>query len=78
MGVDEEPFGAIALTFDDVMLVPQASDVLPHEVDTTSSLCDRLELNVPLVSAAMDTVTESRLAVALARLGGIRVVHRNI
>ncbi|MDA8290586.1 MAG: IMP dehydrogenase [Actinomycetota bacterium] len=78
MGVDEEPFGAIALTFDDVMLVPQASDVLPHEVDTTSSLCDRLELNVPLVSAAMDTVTESRLAVALARLGGIGVVHRNI
>ena len=70
--------GSVALTFDDVLLVPLASDVLPYEVDTTTRLCDRLELNIPLVSAAMDTVTESRLAIALARLGGLGVVHRNM
>jgi IMP dehydrogenase len=73
-----EGSGEIALTFDDVMLVPQESDVLPHEIDTTTRLCDRLELNIPLVSAAMDTVTEARLAVALARLGGLGVIHRNM
>jgi IMP dehydrogenase len=67
----------LALTFDDVMLVPQASDVLPNEADTTTRLCERLELNLPILSAAMDTVTESRLAIALARLGGLGVVHRN-
>ncbi len=79
MDVVEPPsFGSVALTFDDVMLLPQASDVLPHEADTTTRLCDRLELNIPLVSAAMDTVTESRLAVALARLGGLGIVHRNM
>lgn len=75
--VEPDQFGGVALTFDDVMLVPQASDVLPHQADTTSRLCDRLELNIPLVSAAMDTVTESRMAVALARLGGLGIVHRN-
>lgn len=68
----------LALTFDDVLLVPQASDVLPAEVDTTTMLCDSLSLNVPLLSAAMDTVTESRLAIALARLGGLGVIHRNM
>ncbi|MCU1489300.1 MAG: inosine-5-monophosphate dehydrogenase [Acidimicrobiaceae bacterium] len=68
----------VALTFDDVLLVPRDSEVLPPEVDTTTRLCDRLELNIPLVSAAMDTVTESRLAVALARLGGLGVIHRNM
>ncbi|HUZ20374.1 MAG TPA: IMP dehydrogenase [Acidimicrobiales bacterium] len=71
-------FGDLALTFDDVMLVPQESDVLPHEIDTTTRLCDRLELNIPVVSAAMDTVTEARLAVALARLGGLGIIHRNM
>ena len=75
---DPGAFGEVALTFDDVLLVPQASDVLPYEVDTTTRLCDRLELNIPLVSAAMDTVTESRMAVALARLGGLGVIHRNM
>ncbi len=70
--------GGPALTFDDVMLVPQYSEVLPHEADTSTQLCDRLELNIPLVSAAMDTVTESRLAVALARLGGMGIIHRNM
>src|SRR5580700_2891639 len=68
----------LALTFDDVLLVPQASDVLPNEADTTTRLCDRLELNIPILSAAMDTVTEARLAVALARLGGVGVIHRNM
>lgn len=68
----------IALTFDDVLLLPQASDLMPSEADTTTKLCDRLELNIPLVSAAMDTVTESRLAIALARLGGLGVIHRNM
>ena len=72
-GLDE-----LALTFDDVLLVPLASDVLPPEVDTTTRLGDRLELNIPLVSAAMDTVTEARLAIALARLGGLGVIHRNM
>lgn len=76
--VDPYYSDGVALTFDDVLLVPQASDVLPHEVDTTARLCDRLELNIPLVSAAMDSVTESRMAVALARLGGLGVVHRNM
>ncbi|MFZ0058778.1 MAG: IMP dehydrogenase [Acidimicrobiales bacterium] len=76
--VDPQFADGIALTFDDVLLVPQESDVLPHEVDTTARLCDRLELNIPLVSAAMDSVTESRLAIALARLGGLGVVHRNM
>src|SRR5580692_10729049 len=75
---DPDALAEVALTFDDVMLVPQASDVLPHEVDTATRLCDRLELNIPLVSAAMDTVTESRMAVSLARLGGIGVIHRNM
>jgi IMP dehydrogenase len=68
----------MALTFDDVLLLPQDSDVLPHEADTTTRLCDRLELRIPLVSAAMDTVTESRMAVALARLGGLGTIHRNM
>ncbi len=76
--VDPQFADGIALTFDDVLLVPQESDVLPHEVDTTTRLCDRLELKIPLVSAAMDSVTESRLAIALARLGGLGVVHRNM
>jgi IMP dehydrogenase len=70
--------GDVALTFDDVMLVPQASDILPYEADTSTRVANRLELNIPIISAAMDTVTESRLAVALARLGGLGIIHRNI
>jgi len=68
----------IALTFDDVLLLPQASDLMPSEAETKTKLCERLELNIPLLSAAMDTVTESRLAIALARLGGLGIVHRNM
>ncbi|MDE7453587.1 MAG: IMP dehydrogenase [Clostridia bacterium] len=67
-----------ALTFDDVLLVPAASDVLPSNVDLHTTLCDGINLNIPLISAAMDTVTESKLAIALAREGGIGVIHKNM
>src|SRR5215475_1494974 len=66
------------LTFDDVLLVPGKSSVLPAEVNTQTHLTRKLKLNVPLVSAAMDTVTESRLAIAIARQGGLGLIHRNM
>jgi IMP dehydrogenase len=66
------------LTFDDVLLVPRYSEVLPHEVDLTSRLTARIQLAIPFVSAAMDTVTEAEAAIALAREGGIGVIHRNL
>src|SRR3954465_5203203 len=67
-----------AYTYDDVLIVPLKSDILPTEVRTTTRLTNRIELNIPIVSAAMDTVTESHLAVALAQQGGIGVIHRNM
>jgi len=67
-----------ALTFDDVLLVPAASSVMPTEVQTSSRLTKKVSLGIPLLSAAMDTVTESRLAIALAQAGGIGVIHRNM
>src|SRR5262245_58821554 len=66
------------LTLDDVVLVPQHSDVLPAEVSTATSLTRNVRLNIPIVSAAMDTVTDSRLAIAMAQQGGIGFIHRNI
>jgi IMP dehydrogenase len=66
------------LTFDDVLLVPAQSDVLPSEVETRSRLTREIQLNIPLVSAAMDTVTESRLAIAIAQEGGLGVIHKNL
>ncbi|RUM60586.1 MAG: IMP dehydrogenase [Persephonella sp.] len=67
-----------ALTFDDVLLLPRKSDVLPHETDVSSYLTPKIKINIPIVSAAMDTVTEHRLAIALAREGGIGIIHRNM
>src|SRR5881397_1954803 len=69
---------ATALTFDDVLLVPQQSDVVPTQVDVSTRLTRNIRLNVPLVSAAMDTVTESRLAIAMAQHGGLGVIHKNL
>ncbi len=66
------------LTYDDVLLIPQASDVLPREVDLRTTLCDGIDLNIPIISAAMDTVTESRLAIAMAREGGMGILHKNM
>src|SRR6185503_7123131 len=65
------------LTFDDVLLKPAYSDVLPNEVDTKTSFSRGIELNIPLCSSAMDTVTEAALAIALAQQGGIGVIHKN-
>ena len=67
-----------ALTFDDVLLVPGRSEVLPGEVDLHVGLTPGIRLNIPVLSAAMDTVTEARMAIALAREGGIGVLHRNL
>ena len=75
---DETKFGAPALTFDDVLLLPAHSEVLPAEADTAARLSHRITLRVPLVSSAMDTVTEARMAVAMARQGGVGVLHRNL
>jgi IMP dehydrogenase len=73
-----EKFNTLALTFDDVLLAPGYSEVLPADVDLRTRLAGNLYLNVPLLSAAMDTVTEARLAIAIARQGGIGVLHRNL
>ena len=67
-----------ALTFEDVLLVPQYSDILPKQVDIRSKFSKNIELNIPVVSAAMDTVTEHRTAIMMARLGGIGVIHKNM
>ncbi|MGZ8716443.1 MAG: IMP dehydrogenase, partial [Gaiellaceae bacterium] len=74
----DRKFAKEGLTFDDVLLVPAESRVLPNAVSTRTRLTRSVELSIPVVSAAMDTVTEARLAIALAREGGIGIVHRNL
>jgi IMP dehydrogenase len=73
-----DKFDREGLTFDDVMIIPAAAEVQPRDVDTTTDLTKELKLNIPLMSAGMDTVTESRLAIAIAREGGIGVIHKNM
>ena len=73
-----DKFTGLGLTFDDVLLLPARSEVLPNEVKTGTRIAGDIELNIPILSSAMDTVTEARLAIALAREGGIGVVHRNL
>lgn len=72
------PFDYLGLTYDDVLLLPGETDVIPSEVDTTTQFTRELSLKLPVVSAAMDTVTESRMAIAMARQGGLGVLHRNL
>jgi IMP dehydrogenase len=73
-----DKFSKEGLTFDDVLLIPGRSEVLPKEVDLTTNLTKSIKLNIPLMSAAMDTVTEARLAIAIAREGGIGIIHKNM
>ena len=67
-----------SLTFDDVLLLPKYSDVLPSETDISLSLTSKIKLRVPFLSSAMDTVTESKMAIAIAEAGGIGIIHRNL
>src|SRR3954454_18105272 len=71
-------FAPLGLTYDDVLLIPGASDVVPAEFDTSSRLARRIRTAVPLLSSAMDTVTEARMAIAMARVGGVGILHRNL
>ena len=74
----EEKFGKEGLTFDDVLLVPAASDVLPRDVELGTYLTKKIKLNIPIISSGMDTVTEAKMAIAMAREGGIGVIHKNM
>ena len=74
----ESKFLKEGLTFDDVLLIPAKSEVLPRDVSLKVQLTDKIKLNIPLISAGMDTVTEAEMAIAMARQGGIGVIHKNM
>src|SRR4051794_7388581 len=75
---ESSKFAMLGLTFDDVLLLPAESDVVPSSVDTSTKLSRNITLRIPLISAAMDTVTEARMAIAMARQGGMGVLQRNL
>src|SRR4051794_10207733 len=74
----ESKFAKEGLTFDDVLLVPAKSEVLPKDVDLSVNLTEKIKLNIPIISAGMDTVTETKMAIAMARQGGLGVIHKNM
>jgi len=78
MFIDDEKFAGEGLTYDDVLLIPAYSEVLPRDVDTSSWFTNKIKINIPIVSAAMDTVTDSTMAIAIAQEGGIGVLHKNM
>src|SRR6266567_7466884 len=80
LAMAKQPNGSpiLALTFDDVLLKPGLSDVLPSEVDVRSRITREIALNIPIIASAMDTVTEAHMAIAMAQAGGLGVIHRNL